>query len=65
MSFDTAQLWPLERLPEAMEQLAIKAGYGARPTEATVPDALAEPSRAWMNAVAGRMGIELEPIVPL
>ena len=65
MSFDTANLWPLERLPEAMEQLAIKAGYGARPTEANVPDVTAEPSRAWMNAVAGRLGVELEPIVPL
>jgi ATP-binding cassette subfamily B protein len=65
MSFDPANLWPLERLPEAMEQLAIKAGYGARPTQAEVPDALAEPSRAWMNAVAGRLGVELEPIVPL
>jgi ATP-binding cassette, subfamily B, bacterial len=65
MTFDPANLWPLERLPEAMEQLAIKAGYGARPTEANVPDAKAEPSRAWMNAVAGRLGVELEPIVPL
>ena len=57
-------LWPLERLPDALEQLAVRAGYDARGTESRVPDPSAEPSRAWMNALAARMGVELEPVVP-
>ena len=58
-------LWPLERLADALEQLALRAGYGARGTDARPPDLLVEPSRSWMNALAARMGVEVEPVVPL
>jgi len=57
-------LWPLERLAGALELLAVRAGYAARGTEACVPDPTVEPSRAWMNALAARMGVEVEPVVP-
>ena len=58
-------LWPLERLADALEQLALRAGYGVRATDARPPELSAEPSRAWMNALAARMGVEVEPVVPL
>ena len=58
-------LWPLDRLADALEELANRAGYGARSTEARPPDSTSEPSRAWMHALAGRLGVELEPVVPL
>jgi len=57
-------LWPLDRLASAVEQLAVRAGYQVRGTEAVVPESAAEPSRAWMNALAARMGVEVEPVVP-
>lgn len=57
-------LWPLGRLADAIEQLSVRAGYGARATESRVPDLSVEPSRSWMNALAARMGVELEPVVP-
>ena len=57
-------LWPLDRLASALEQLAVRAGYDARAVESRVPDPTAEPSRAWMNALAARMGVEVEPVVP-
>jgi ATP-binding cassette subfamily B protein len=65
MTLDPADLWPLDKLPDALEQLAIKAGYGARTSQADAPDPAVEPSRAWMNALARRLGVELEPIEPL
>jgi ATP-binding cassette subfamily B protein len=65
MNLDPAILWPLPRLADAMEQLALRAGYGARSGDYAAPAPDAEPSRAWMNALAGRLGVELEPIVPL
>ena len=61
----TRLAWPLERLADALEQLALRAGYGARPVEARAPDLSSEPSRSWMNALGARMGVELEPVVPL
>jgi len=65
MSADPATLlWPLDGLAGALEQLAVRAGYGARGTESRVPEPSVEPSRSWMNALAARMGVELEPVVP-
>ena len=58
-------LWPLERLADALEQLALRAGYGARGTDARPRELSVEPSRSWMNALAARMGVEVEPVVPL
>ena len=58
-------LWPVDRLPDALEQMAHRAGYGARAGELTAHDPAAEPSRIWMFALAGRLGVELEPITPL
>ena len=58
-------LWPVDRLPDALEQLARREGYGARGGDVFAPDASVEPSRVWMFALAGRMGVELEPITPL
>ena len=57
-------LWPVDRLPEALEQMAQRAGYGVRLGELTAHDAAIEPSRIWMFALAGRLGVELEPITP-
>ena len=59
-------LWPVDRLPDALEQLAQRSGFG----DATVdvlerPESAAEPSRIWMFALAARLGVELEPVVPL
>ncbi|MGH7294867.1 MAG: ATP-binding cassette domain-containing protein [Polyangiaceae bacterium] len=66
MSLDPSRLlWPVDRLPDALEQLALHAGYGARGGEWSRPDPAVEPSRVWMGALAGRLGVELEPIVPL
>ena len=58
-------LWPVDRLPDAIEQMAHRAGLGARAGESTRPDPAVEPSRVWMFALAGRLGVELEPVVPL
>ena len=58
-------LWPLDRLADALEQLAVRAGYRARTVEAQATDLSVEPSRSWMNALAARMGVEIEPVVPL
>ncbi|MEZ4361894.1 MAG: ABC transporter ATP-binding protein [Kofleriaceae bacterium] len=58
-------LWPVDRLPEAVEQMAQRAGYGAPPGELSKPDPAIEPSRVWMFALAGRLGVELEPVTPL
>ena len=58
-------LWPVDRLPEALEQMARRAGYGARPGELGAHEPDIEPSRIWMFALAGRLGVELEPITPL
>jgi ATP-binding cassette, subfamily B, bacterial len=58
-------LWPVERLPDALEQMALRAGYGRSEGEWTAPAPSVEPSRVWMAALAGRLGVELEPIVPL
>ncbi|HET7501909.1 MAG TPA: hypothetical protein VFK02_12920, partial [Kofleriaceae bacterium] len=65
MTHDAAHLlWPVDRLPDALEQLAQRAGYGARPGELSAHDPAVEPSRIWMFALAGRLGVELEPITP-
>jgi ABC-type multidrug transport system fused ATPase/permease subunit len=58
-------LWPVERLPDAVEQLAERVGCRARAAELTAPEPAVEPSRIWMFALASRLGIELEPVVPL
>ena len=58
-------LWPVDRLPEALEQIAHRAGYGGRLGELSAHDPEIEPSRIWMFALAGRLGVELEPITPL
>jgi ABC-type multidrug transport system fused ATPase/permease subunit len=58
-------LWPVDRLPDALEQMARRAGYGARPGELGAHDPAVEPSRIWMFALAGRLGVELEPVTPL
>jgi ABC-type multidrug transport system fused ATPase/permease subunit len=66
MSSNVADLlWPVDRLPDALEQLAERAGYGGRVREHGALDPSIEPSRVWMGALAGRLGVELEPIVPL
>ncbi|HEX7842877.1 MAG TPA: ABC transporter ATP-binding protein [Kofleriaceae bacterium] len=57
-------LWPVDRLPDALEQVAHRAGYGARLGELSAHDPEIEPSRIWMFALAGRLGVELEPITP-
>ncbi len=57
-------LWPVDRLPDALEQVAIRAGYGVRPGELGTHDPAVEPSRIWMFALAGRLGVELEPVTP-
>ena len=57
-------LWPVDRLPDALEQMAQRAGWGARPGELGAHDPTVEPSRIWMFALAGRLGVELEPITP-
>ncbi|HEY4244058.1 MAG TPA: ABC transporter ATP-binding protein [Kofleriaceae bacterium] len=58
-------LWPVDELPEAMEQLAQRAGWGASPGEVVPPADDVEPSRVWMFALGDRLGVELEPITPL
>lgn len=58
-------LWPVDRLSDALEQMAHRAGYGGRPGELGAHDPEIEPSRIWMFALAGRLGVELEPITPL
>lgn len=58
-------LWPVDRLPDALEQLAQHAGYGAHPDDLGSHDPEIEPSRVWMFALAGRLGVELEPVTPL
>jgi ATP-binding cassette, subfamily B, bacterial len=66
MTVDAQELlWPVDRLPDALEQLARRQGYGERVGEVTAPDAAVEPSRIWMFSLAGRLGVELEPITPL
>jgi ABC-type multidrug transport system fused ATPase/permease subunit len=57
-------LWPVERLPDALEQVAHRAGYGGSLGELSAHDPEVEPSRIWMFALAGRLGVELEPVVP-
>ncbi|HYV48764.1 MAG TPA: ABC transporter ATP-binding protein [Myxococcaceae bacterium] len=57
-------LWPVDRLPEALERLAHEAGYGQSLGEPSAHDPAVEPSRIWMFALAGRLGVELEPITP-
>jgi len=57
-------LWPVDRLPDALEQLAQRAGLGTRHSEVGTHDPAVEPSRIWMFALAGRLGVELEPITP-
>lgn len=65
-ALDPAELlWPVDRLPAALEQLAHHAGYGASPDELGSHDPAVEPSRIWMFALAGRLGVELEPVTPL
>lgn len=58
-------LWPVDRLPEALEQLAQRAGLGTSPDELGAHDPAVEPSRIWMFALADRLGVELEPVTPL
>lgn len=58
-------LWPVDRLPMALEQMAQRSDYGAHPDELGAHDPAVEPSRIWMFALAGRLGVELEPITPL
>ncbi|TMQ13893.1 MAG: ABC transporter ATP-binding protein [Deltaproteobacteria bacterium] len=57
-------MWPVDRLSDALEQIAHRAGYGGRPGELSAHDPKVEPSRIWMFALAGRLGVELEPITP-
>ena len=54
-------LWPVDRLPDAIEQMAHRAGLGARAGEPTRPDPAVEPGRVWMFALAGRLRIDFEP----
>ena len=58
-------LWPVDRLPDALEQLAQRQGYGRSAGEVGAPPANVEPSRVWMFALGDRLGVELEPITPL
>jgi ABC-type multidrug transport system fused ATPase/permease subunit len=66
MSCDLSHLlWPVDRLPDALEQLAHRAGYGGRVGEFCALDSAIEPSRDWTLALGTRLGVELEPITPL
>jgi len=66
MTHDVSHLlWPVDRLPDALEQMAQRARYGGQPGELATHDPAIEPSRIWMFALAGRLGVELEPITPL
>ncbi|MCU0686283.1 MAG: ABC transporter ATP-binding protein, partial [Polyangiaceae bacterium] len=59
-------LWPVDALSDALEQLALRTGYGASAREVTAPPAAdVEPSRVWVFALGDRLGVELEPITPL
>ena len=58
-------LWPVDHLPDALEQLAQRQGYGRAAGEVAAPPADVEPSRGWMFALGDRLGVELEPIRPL
>jgi len=58
-------LWPVDQLPDALEQLAQRQGYGRAAGEVAAPPAGLEPSRVWMFALGDRLGVELEPITPL
>ncbi len=58
-------LWPVDQLPDALEQLAQRQGYGRAAGEVAAPPADVEPSRVWMFALGDRLGVELEPITPL
>jgi ABC-type multidrug transport system fused ATPase/permease subunit len=65
MTLDLSHLlWPVDRLPDALEQMAQRAGYGERFGELSAHAPDVEPSRIWMFALAGRLGVELEPITP-
>jgi ATP-binding cassette, subfamily B, bacterial len=57
-------LWPADRLPDALDHLAHRADLGARLGELSAHDPAVEPSRIWMFGLAGRLGVELEPITP-
>jgi ATP-binding cassette, subfamily B, bacterial len=61
----SALLWPVDALPDALEQLAVRQGYGRPAGEVAAPAPDVEPSRAWMFALGDRLGVELEPITPL
>jgi ATP-binding cassette, subfamily B, bacterial len=61
---DSELLWPVDRLPAALEHLAQRQGYGRPAGEIAAPPADVEPSRAWMFALGDRLGVELEPITP-
>jgi ABC-type multidrug transport system fused ATPase/permease subunit len=64
MSGDLSNLlWPVSRLPEALEQLARRAGYGSGANVGRT-GAVERVSRPWMGALADRLGVELEPVMP-
>ncbi|HET9627328.1 MAG TPA: ABC transporter ATP-binding protein [Kofleriaceae bacterium] len=60
----THLLWPVDELPEALDQLAQRAGLGTRMREPVSHDPTIEPSRVWMFALGNRIGVELEPVGP-
>ena len=56
MTHDVSHLlWPVDRLPDALEQMAHRAHYGGQPRELATHDPAVEPSRIWMIALAGRL----------
>ncbi len=58
-------LWPVDQLPDALEQLASRQRYGRPAGDVAAPAPDVEPSRAWMFALGDRLGVELEPMTPL
>src|ERR1051325_2301105 len=54
MTLDLSHLlWPVDRLPDALEQMAQRAGYGERFGELSAHAPDVEPSRSSMVALAG------------
>jgi ATP-binding cassette subfamily B protein len=52
-------LFPVDELPDALEQLAQRTGYGRSASDIAAPAPDIEPSRVWMFALGDRLGVEL------
>lgn len=62
-SLDLATLaWPIERLAEALEALARQAGLVSGGDDQAVSVSLGADRERWVEAVATRLGVEVEPM---